>query len=100
MEKLRDGDLPEWATTLQTFSEQRAGFHREIVALGHERGDDVDESGSPAASPARGMDLAYDALTGDDAGSVLGARAECRRPRGVRYESALEQDLSASSGRS
>ncbi len=42
-EKLRDGDHPEWATTLHRLSEQRAGFHREIVALGHDYGEDVDD---------------------------------------------------------
>ena len=31
-DKLRDGDRPEWAVTLQRLSEQRAGFHGEIVA--------------------------------------------------------------------
>ena len=46
-EKLRDSDRAEWATTLQRLAEQRAGFRSEIVAMGHEYGDDVDESGSP-----------------------------------------------------
>ena len=45
-EKLRDGEHPEWATALQRFSEQREGFWREIVDLGHEYGDDVDKSGT------------------------------------------------------
>src|SRR5512140_280086 len=35
-EKVRDSDHPEWAPLLQRLSEQRAGFHREIVALGHD----------------------------------------------------------------
>jgi len=58
-DKLRDGDRPEWATTLQRLSEQRASFRAEIVDLGHEYGDDVERAGqSPrrctaAGSPSR-----------------------------------------------
>jgi len=94
-EKLRDGDRPQWATTLQAFSEQRAGFRREIVALGHEYGDDVDESGSAAAALHRGWISLKDALTGDDAGSVLGAAVTGEDHAVSEYDSALEQDLSA-----
>jgi hypothetical protein len=35
-DKLRDSNRPEWATTLQKFSEQRADFSREIIDMGHE----------------------------------------------------------------
>ena len=82
-EKLRDSDRAEWATTLQRLSEQRAGFRSEIVAMGHEYGDDVDESGSAAAALHRGWISLKDALTGDDAGSVLGAAVTGRGPRGL-----------------
>ena len=94
-EKLRDGDRPEWATTLKRLSEQRAGFRREIVALGHEYGDDVDESGSAAAAVHRGWISLKDALTGDDAGGVLGAAVTGEDHAVSEYEKALEQDLSA-----
>lgn len=62
-EKLRDGDRPEWATTLQRLSEQRAGFRREIVDMGHDYGDDVDESGSVAATLHRGWISLKDGFT-------------------------------------
>ena len=94
-EKLRDGDRPEWATVLQRLSEQRAGFGREIVALGHQYGDDVDESGSATAALHRGWISLKDALTGDDAGSVLGAAVTGEDHAVSEYERALEQDLSA-----
>lgn len=94
-EKLRDSDRPEWATALQRLSEQRAGFRREIVALGHEYGDDVDASGSAAAAVHRGWISLKDALTGDDAGSVLGAAVTGENHAVSEYEKALEQDLSA-----
>lgn len=94
-EKLRDSDRPQWAETMQRLSAERAGFHREIVQMGHEYGDDVDESGSVAAAVHRGWLSLKDALTGDDAGSVLKA-AETGEDHAVKeYEKALEQDLSA-----
>ena len=46
-DKVRESDRSEWAVALQRLSEQRAGFRREIVDMGHEYGDDVDESGRP-----------------------------------------------------
>ena len=94
-EKLRDGDRPEWATTLQRLSEQRAGFRREIVEMGHEYGDDVDESGSVAATLHRGWISLKDALTGDDAGSVLGAAVTGEDHAVSEYEKAEKADLSA-----
>ncbi len=94
-EKLRDGDRPEWATTLQRLSEQRAGFRREIVDMGHDYGDDVDESGSVAATLHRGWISLKDALTGDDAGSVLGAAVTGEDHAVSEYEKAEKADLSA-----
>lgn len=93
-EKLRDSDRPEWAATLERLSEQRAGFRKEIVALGHDYNDDVDESGTAAAALHRGWIALKDALTGDDAGSVLGAAVTGENHAVSEYESALEKDLS------
>ena len=94
-EKLRDSDRAEWATTLQRLAEQRAGFRREIVGMGHEYGDDVDESGSVAASLHRGWISLKDALTGDDAGSVLGAAVTGEDHAVSEYEKAEKHDLRA-----
>jgi uncharacterized protein (TIGR02284 family) len=94
-EKLRDGEHPEWATTLQRFSEQRAGFWREIVDLGHAYGDDVDESGTVAAAVHRGWIALKDALTGDDAEAVLKAAVTGEDHAVSEYEDALKMDLSA-----
>lgn len=94
-EKVRGGEHPEWAETLQRLSSQRAGFAREIVDLGHAYGDDVDESGTVAAAVHRGWISLKDALTGDDARAVLTA-AETGEDHAVsEYEKALEMDLSA-----
>jgi uncharacterized protein (TIGR02284 family) len=94
-DKLRDSNRPEWATTLQKFSEQRADFSREIIDMGHEYHEDVDESGTVAAALHRGWISLKDALTGDDAGSVLGAAVTGENHAVSEYEKALEQDLSA-----
>lgn len=93
-EKLRDGD-PELATKLQSFSKQRADFHREIVALGHDYGEDVDESGTVAATVHRGWISLKDALTGDDPTGVLKAALTGEDHAVSEYEKALQQDLSA-----
>lgn len=92
--KLRDSDRPEWAETFERLSEQRATFSREIVDLGHQYDDDVDESGTIAASVHRGWISLKDALTGDDAGSVLGAASTGEDHAVSEYEDALKQDLS------
>ena len=94
-EKLRDGEHPEWATVLQRFSEQRAGFWREIVDMGHAYGDDVDESGTVAAAVHRGWIALKDALTGDDAEAVLKAVLTGEDHAVSEYEDALKMDLSA-----
>ena len=94
-DKLRDSDRPEWATTMQRLSQQRAGFWREIVDMGHEYGDDVDESGTVAAAVHRGWLSLKDAVTGDDPDAVLGA-AETGEDHAVsEYEDAVKMDLSA-----
>ena len=94
-EKLRDSDRPEWAATMQRLSEQRAGFWREIVDMGHEYGDDVDESGTVAAAVHRGWLSLKDAVTGDDPDAVLKA-AETGEDHAVsEYEDAVKMDLSA-----
>jgi uncharacterized protein (TIGR02284 family) len=93
-EKLRESDRSEWAGTMQRFSEQRGGFRREIVEMGHDYGDDVDERGSAAAALHRGWIALKDALTGDDAGAVLGAAVTGEDHAVSEYDDALDQDLS------
>ena len=94
-DQLRDGEHAEWAETLQRLSEQRAGFHREIVDLGEDYGDDVDESGTVAAALHRGWISLKDAVSGGDAGSVLEAALTGEDHAVSEYEKALEQDLSS-----
>lgn len=93
-EKLRDGGHADQADVLQRLSEQRAGFAREIVALGDDYGDDVDKSGSVAATAHRGWIALKDALTGSDSSAVLKAAVTGEDHTVKEYEDALEQDLS------
>ena len=93
-EKVRDSDRSEWAPILQRLSEQRAGFRREIVELGEDYGDDVDESGTAAAALHRGWIALKDALTGDDPSGVLKAALTGEDHAVTEYEKALQGDLS------
>jgi len=93
-ERLRGSDEPKLAATMQRLAEQRAQFAGEIVAMGHDYGDDVDESGSAAGALHRGWLKVKDAVTGDDAGSVLGAAVTGEDHAVSEYEKALGEDLS------
>ena len=93
-DKLREGDHPMWATTFARLSEQRRDFHREIVDLGHDYGEDVDESGSVSGALHRGWISLKDALTGDDATGVLKAASTGENHAVTEYEKALQHDLS------
>ena len=93
-ERLRDSDQPELAATMQRFAEQRAQFTSEIVSMGHDYGEDVDESGSTTAAVHRGWLKVKDAVTGDDADSVLGAAVSGEDHAVSEYEKALGADIS------
>jgi len=93
-EKLRDSDRAEWATTMQRLSEQRAGFRREIVEMGHEYGDDVDTSGTATAAVHRGWMSVKDALAGSKPDGVLDAAEQGEDHAVKEYEQALDEDIS------
>lgn len=93
-EKVRDGDHAAWAGPLERLAAQRQEFRAEIVALGHEYGDDVDESGTATAALHRGWMALKDALTGDDPQGVLGAAVTGEDHAISEYDKALEKDLS------
>ena len=92
-DKVRDEHAP-WAETLERYAQQRADFRREIVDMGEDYGDDVDESGSAAAAVHRGWVGLKDALTGDDASAVLKAASDGEDHAVSEYEKALDQNLS------
>ena len=63
--------------------------------MGDDYGDDVDESGTLAATMHRGWISPKDALTGDAPGGVLEAALTGEDHAVSEYEKALQQDLSA-----
>ena len=91
---MQDGEHAEWATTLRRLSEQRAGFAREIIDLGHDYGDDVDESGTATAALHRGWIAVKDALTGSSPEAVLRAAVTGEDHAVAEYEDALKNDIS------
>lgn len=94
-EKLTDSKRPEWASTMTRLQQQRVRFAQEIVDLGHEYGDDVDESGSVLGALHRGWLSLKDALTGDDPSGVLGAAVSGEEHTISEYEKAVaDKDLS------
>lgn len=93
-EKLTDSDRPEWATTMRRLEQQRVQFVQDIVALGHEYGDDVDKGGSALAAVHRGWLSLKDALTGDKPSGVLDAAVQGEDHTVSEYEKALKEDLS------
>ena len=93
-EKLRDSDRPDLADTMQQYADQRATFAREIVEMGHEYGDEVDESGSFAARLHRGWLSMKDAISGDDTGGVVDAAVSGEEHAENEYRTALDADIS------
>lgn len=93
-ERLSGDEHAAWAQTMQRLSQQRQQFADEIVAMGHQYGDDVDESGTATAALHRGWLALKDALTGDDPQGALGAAVTGEDHAVSEYEKALEADLS------
>jgi len=93
-EKLADSEVPRWAETMRRLEQQRVQFAQEIVAMGHDYGDDVDEGGSALAAAHRGWLSLKDALAGDKPSGVLDAAVQGEDHTVSEYEKALKEDLS------
>lgn len=93
-EKLADSDMPEIASTFRRFSGQRAQFATELQELARAYGDQVDSSGSVAATFHRGWMAIKDALSGSDPKGVLDAAEQGEDHAVSEYEDALAKDLS------
>ena len=92
--RLADSDHPQWAAVMSRFEEQRAAFVKEIVDLGEDYGDDVDEGGSLLAAAHRGWLALKDAVSGDDPSGVLDAAVQGEDHTVSEYDKALDGDLS------
>ncbi len=93
-EKLADSEVARWADTMRRLEQQRVQFAQEIVAMGHDYGDDVDEGGSALAAAHRGWLSLKDALAGDKPSGVLDAAVQGEDHTVSEYEKALKEDLS------
>lgn len=94
-QELAGSDRPELATTLNKFSQQRAGFSAELQALAGAYGDTVKETGSTAAALHRGWMAVRDAVTGSGPKSVLKTALQGEDHAIEAYEKALKDDISA-----
>ena len=95
-EKLRDGERPKVGHhPAAPFPSSAKDSGARSSTSGTEYGDDVDKSGTVAASLHRGWISLKDALTGDHADAVLKAAATGEDHAVSEYEDALAIDLSA-----
>ena len=94
-DKLADSDSPEIGTLFREYSNQRATFSAELQELAKDYGDQINESGSVAATLHRGWMSLKDALSGSDPEGVLDA-AESGEDHAIKeYDKALAADISA-----
>ncbi len=94
-EKLRDSDTPQLADTFTRFAEQRAKFSAELRSMASAYGDDIQESGSVAATLHRGWLSLKDALAGSDPKGVLDAAEQGEDHAVKEFQKALDADISA-----
>lgn len=92
-----DAKDPELRTLFQRYSEQRAGFARELRALVRQLGGDADDSGSVSGKLHRGWINLKAAISSNEPHAVL---AECERGEDVAvkaYRDALDslEDVAA-----
>ncbi len=91
-EKLTDDGHSAAAERFRAFAQQRQTFSTELRQAASDAGIEVDEDGSMAGALHRGWISMKDALTGDDAGSVLKAAASGEEFAVNEYEKALKDD--------
>lgn len=91
--KLEETDKPEWASTMEQFSRQRAEFSAELQQMARSYGDELDASGTVAAALHRGWMSLVDALTGSSPHAVLNAAEQGEDHAVKEYEKALGADI-------
>jgi len=93
-DKLADTNRSDLVDQFRAAAAQRHGFAAELEQLAKAYGDDIDESGSIAATMHRGWMTLKDALSGDDPDGVISAAAQGENHAVKEYEDALEADIS------
>lgn len=93
-EMLADTDRRDVSAEFRQLSQQRGEFYRELETLAASYGDDIDDSGSVAATLHRAWMSVKDALSGDDPEGVLDASEQGEDHAVSEYEKALKEDIS------
>jgi uncharacterized protein (TIGR02284 family) len=93
-EKLDESNSPELATVFRRYGDQRASFYGELEQMAREYGDNVEESGSIAASLHRGWMSLKDAVSGSSPKGVIDAAEQGEDHAMEAYQDALESDIS------
>lgn len=93
-EKLDESNSPEIATVFRQFGQQRSAFYGELETMAKEYGDDIDESGSVAASLHRGWMSLKDALSGSSPKGVVDAAEQGEDHAMSAYQDALDSEIS------
>jgi uncharacterized protein (TIGR02284 family) len=93
-EKLDESNSPELATVFRRYGDQRASFYGELEEMAKEYGDNVEESGSIAASLHRGWMSLKDAVSGSSPKGVIDAAEQGEDHAMEAYRDALESDIS------
>jgi uncharacterized protein (TIGR02284 family) len=94
-EKLEESNSPEIATVFRQFGQQRAGFYGELEMMAKNYGDDIEASGSAAATLHRGWMSLKDALSGSSPKGVVDAAEQGEDHAMSAYQDALDADISA-----
>ena len=92
---LADAKRPDLVTTFRRLSDQRAQFSSELERLAAVYGDDIDESGSVAASVHRTWMSVRDTLSGSDPDGVLDVAEQGEDHAVSEYEKALAEEISS-----
>ena len=93
-EMLADTERRDLAAEFRQFSQQRGEFYRELETLAASYGEDIDDSGSAAATLHRAWMSVKDTLSGDDPHGVLDAAEQGEDHAVSEYEKSLEDDIS------
>ena len=93
-DKLEESNSPDIATVFRKFGQQRASFYTELEMIAKQYGDDVEETGSVAATFHRGWMALKDAISGSSPKGVVDAAEQGEDHAVAAYKDALKGDLS------
>jgi uncharacterized protein (TIGR02284 family) len=93
-EKLHETNSPEIAVEFRRLAQQRDSFYTQLETMAAKYGDQLEESGSIAASVHRGWMSLKDALSGSSPKGVVDAAEQGEDHAVNAYKDALQEDMS------